>query len=254
MTETKKIALITGGSRGLGANIALKLAAKGVNIIFTYQTNKEAALQVVEELKQAGVHAVALQFDIVQIKKFTVFFKELEVLLQKEFGAGRFDYLINNAGVGLHATYEETTEEQFDYLLNVHFKGLYFFTQQSLAFIHDGGAIVNMSSRLAQASVAGFSAYAAMKGAVETLTRYQAKELSPRRIRVNTVAPGPIATDFGGGLVRDNPLFRANTLAATALGRIGEASDIGGVVTFLCTADASWITAQRIEASGGMNL
>jgi NAD(P)-dependent dehydrogenase (short-subunit alcohol dehydrogenase family) len=254
MTETKKIVLITGGSRGLGENIAVKLAARNVNVIITYQTQKDAALQVVEKVKQTGVHAAALQLSVDQIASFAAFFKELAALLKKEFGTDRFDYLVNNAGVGLNAPYATTTEEQFDELLNIHFKGVYFFTQQSLNFIRDGGAIVNMSSRLAQASVPGYSAYAAMKGAVETLTRYQAKELGDRKIRVNTVAPGPIATDFGGGVVRDNPQFRSNAVVATALGRIGEADDIGGVVAFLCTADAGWITAQRIEVSGGMNL
>ncbi len=254
MTEVKKIALITGGSRGLGKNIALKLAAKGIDIILTYHTNRDAALQVVEEIKHQGIQAAAIQLGIDEIASFKSFFDKLTVLLKNEFNTDRIDYLVNNAGVGLNTPFAMTTEEQFDQLLNSNFKGVYFFTQQSLDLIHDGGAIVNMSSRLAQASVPGYSAYAAMKGAVETLTRYQAKELAARKIRVNTVAPGPIATDFGGGIVRDNPQFRTIAVAATALGRIGEADDIGGVVAFLCSADAGWITAQRIEASGGMNL
>lgn len=254
MTEVKKLALITGGSRGLGKNIALKLAAKGVDIILTYHTNRDAAIQVVKEIEHSGNHATALQLEIDKTASFESFFDNLSIVLRNEFNTDRFDFLINNAGVGLNAPFATTTDKEFDQLLNVNFKGVYFFTQQSLNLLNDGGAIVNMSSRLAQASVPGYSAYAAMKGAVETLTRYQAKELAARKIRVNTVAPGPIATDFGGGLVRDNQHFRALAVAATAFGRIGEADDIGGIVAFLCSTDANWITAQRIEASGGMNL
>lgn len=254
MSQNKKIALVTGGSRGLGKNSAIKLAAKGIDVIITYHTKKDEAEQVVNEIKQTGINAAALQLSSEKIGSFPGFFTSLAVILKEQFNAEKFDYLVNNAGVGLNAPFTNTTEEQFDLLMNVQFKGVYFFTQQSLAYLNDGGAIVNLSSRLAQAVVPGYSAYAAMKGAIETLTRYQAKELAVRGIRVNSVAPGPIATDFGGGVIRDNAQYNANVKTMTALGRVGEPEDIGGVVAFLCTEDARWITAQRIEVSGGMNL
>ncbi|MDQ7093542.1 SDR family oxidoreductase [Desulfosporosinus sp. PR] len=249
-----KIALVTGGSRGLGKNIALKLALKGLDVIITYHTKKEEASQVVEEIKKSGGKAAALQLDIGDVRSFASFFEQLAKVLKLTFDADSFDYLINNAGIGMNVPFKDTTEEQFDLLLNVQFKGVYFFTQKALDYLNDGGGVINMSSRLAQASMPGYSAYASMKGAIETLTRYQAKELSSRGIRVNAVAPGPIATDFAGGIIRDNAQYNANVKAAAALGRVGEPEDIGGVVAFLCTEDARWITAQRIEVSGGMNL
>lgn len=254
MSVSKIVALVTGGSRGLGRDIALKLAAQGTAVIITYNTRREEALEVVEQIRQTGVHAVALQLSTEHTTAFPEFFATLAGILHADFQTDRFDYLINNAGIGLHMAFENTTEAQFDLLLNVLFKGVYFFTQQALHYLRDGGAIVNLSSRLAQSGVPGYSAYASMKGAVETLTRYQAKELGPRRIRVNSVAPGPTATDFGGGIVKDNAQFRANVTALTALGRVGEPDDIGGVVAFLCSDAARWVTAQRIEVSGGMNI
>jgi NAD(P)-dependent dehydrogenase (short-subunit alcohol dehydrogenase family) len=254
MSVPKTVALVTGGSRGLGRNIALKFAAQGTAVIITYNTRRDEAMEVVEQIKKTGVHAVALQLSTENTAAFPEFFATLAGILQTDFQTDRFDYLINNAGIGLHMAFENTTEAQFDLLSNVLFKGVYFFTQQALHYLRDGGAIVNLSSRLAQSGVPGYSAYAAMKGAVETLTRYQAKELGARRIRVNSVAPGPTATDFGGGVVRDNAQFRANVIALTALGRVGEAEDIGGVVAFLCSDAARWVTAQRIEVSGGMNI
>lgn len=252
MSENK-IALVTGGSRGLGKNIALQLAAQGVGVIITYHSQKEAALTVVTELKQSGVQAAALQLSAGDTGTFPAFFTELSETLNLHFKAGRVDYLVNNAGIGLHANFDQTTEAQFDEVMNVQFKGVYFFTQQALSFLNDGGAIVNLSSRLAEGVVPGYSAYAAMKGAIETLTRYQAKELATRSIRVNSVAPGPTATEFGGGIVLD-PQYQANIIVRTALGRVGQADDIGGVVAFLCSDAARWVTAQRIEVSGGMGL
>ncbi|WP_316825439.1 SDR family NAD(P)-dependent oxidoreductase [Pedobacter miscanthi] len=254
MSARNKIALVTGGSRGLGENIALKLAAKGIDVILTYNSREEEAFNVVERIKSTGARAACLQLSNENLTAFPSFFSRLAMILNAEFQAERFEYLINNAGSGGNAAFDATTEEMFDLLMNVLFKGPYFFTQHALGYINDGGVIVNVSSRLAQSSVPGYSAYASMKGAIETLTRYQAKELGTRRIRVNSVAPGPTATDFGGGIVKENVQFRANVTAMTALGRVGEADDIGGVVAFLCTPDAYWITAQRIEVSGGMNI
>jgi NAD(P)-dependent dehydrogenase (short-subunit alcohol dehydrogenase family) len=254
MQFMKKIALVTGGNRGLGKNMAIRLALKGLDVIITYHNNNEEALQVVEEIKKSGCRAAALQLDLDDIRSFGSFFEQLAEVLKATFDTNGFDYLINNAGIGMNVPFKDTTEEQFDELMNVQFKGVFFFTQKSLNFLNDGGGIINISSRLAAASMPGYSAYASMKGAIETLTRYQAQELSSRGIKVNSVAPGPIATDFAGGIIRDNAQYNANVKAATAFGRVGEPDDIGGVVAFLCTEDARWITAQRIEVSGGMNL
>jgi NAD(P)-dependent dehydrogenase (short-subunit alcohol dehydrogenase family) len=254
MTTNNKIALVTGGSRGLGKNMALKIAAKGLNVIITYHSKKEEALQVVEEIKQLGRKATALQLSAGDTHTFPDFFEQLAVVLKQEFKTDHFDYLVNNAGIGMNVPFKDTNEEQFDQLMNVQFRGVYFLTQRALSFLNDGGGIVNISSGLARFSSPGYSAYASMKGAIETLTRYQAKELGSRGINVNVVAPGAIATDFAGGVIRDNPQYNANVKAITALGRVGEPDDIGGVVAFLCTEEARWITAQRIEVSGGMNL
>lgn len=251
---SKKTALVTGGSRGLGKNMAVKLGQKGLDVIITYHSKKEEALQVVEEIQKTGSRAAALNLNIGDVRSFGAFFEQVAELMKTTFNTERFDYLVNNAGIGMNVPFKDTTEDQFDELMNVQFKGVYFFTQKALNYLNDDGGIINISSRLAQASMPGYSAYASMKGAIETLTRYQAKELSSRGIRVNAVAPGPIATDFAGGIIRDNDQYNANVKAATALGRVGEPDDIGGVVAFLCTEDARWITGQRIEVSGGMNL
>lgn len=250
----KKIALVTGGSRGLGKNMAIKIALKGLDVIITYHSKKEEASKVVEEIQKVGGKVAALQLNVGDVKCFDSFFEQVANVLKETFNTKRFDYLINNAGVGMNVPFKDTTEEQFDQLMNVQYKGVYFLTQKALSYLNDGGGIINISSRLAQASMPGYSAYASMKGAIETLTRYQAKELSSRGIKVNSVAPGPIATDFAGGVIRDNAQYNANVKAATALGRVGEPDDIGGVVAFLCSEDARWITAQRLEVSGGMNL
>jgi len=250
----RKIALITGGSRGLGENMALKIAEKGNDVIITYNNKKDEALKVVERIKEIGYKSVAIRLNLGDTKTFNVFFDNLRNILTETYHTNHFDFLVNNAGIGMNVLFTDTTEEQFDQLMNIQFKGVYFFTQQALNLLNDGGAIINVSSRLAQASMPGYSAYASMKGAIETLTRYQAKELSARGIRVNCIAPGPIATDFAGGVIRDNAQYNANVKAMTALGRVGTSDDIGGVVAFFCTEDASWITAQRIEISGGMNL
>ncbi len=254
MTTNKKIALVTGGSRGLGKDMALSLAKKGIHVILTYNSKKEEALAVVNEIEQTGQKAAALQLDVANVKTFDAFFTQVKTVLQDTFETGHFDFLINNAGIGIHAPFAETTEEQFDLLLNIQFKGVFFLTQKALPLLNDGGRIINLSTGLARFCNPGYSAYAAMKGAIETLTKYQAKELGSRCIAVNVVAPGAIETDFGGGVVRDNPDVNKYIAGTTALGRVGHPDDIGSVVAFLCTDDAKWINAQRIEVSGGMNL
>jgi len=254
MGSKNKIALVTGGSRGLGKNMALSLAQKGIDVIITYNSKKEEALAVVSKMEKLGLKAAALQLNAGEIAGFDAFFEQVKRVLKDHFQADRFDFLVNNAGIGIHASFAETTETQFDTLLNIHFKGVFFITQKALPLINDGGRIVNISTGLARFSMPGYAAYAAMKGAIETLTKYQAKELGGRGIAVNVVAPGAIATDFGGGAVRDNAQVNQMVSGITALGRVGEPDDIGGVVAFLCTDEAKWINAQRIEVSGGMNL
>ncbi|RTQ47791.1 SDR family oxidoreductase [Hymenobacter gummosus] len=248
------IALVTGGSRGLGRNMALSLAQKGIDVVLTYRSQQEEAAAVVAEIEALGRRAAALPLDVAQSGSFPAFFEQLRGTLQQTFGTERFHYLINNAGIGIHAAFADTTEQQFDELVDIHFKGPFFLTQQALPLLADGGRIINISSGLARFATPGYAAYAAMKGAMEVLTRYQAKELGARGIAVNIVAPGAIETDFGGGVVRDNAQVNQHIASQTALGRVGLPEDIGGVVAFLCTEDARWINAQRIEASGGMFL
>lgn len=251
---SQKIAVITGGSRGLGRNAALKLAARGTDVIITYHQNAAQAESLVAEVESLGRRAAALQLDVGNSQRFSAFAEQLKQLLADRWQREQFDYLMNNAGTSLHAPFAETSEAQFDEVVNVHFKGAFFLTQTLLPLIKDGGSILNISSGLARFSYAGSSAYAAVKGAVEVLTRYQAKELGERRIRVNVLAPGAIATDFSGGMVRDNPEVNAAVASMTALGRVGEADDIGDAVAQLLCDEAGWINGQRIEASGGMML
>jgi NAD(P)-dependent dehydrogenase (short-subunit alcohol dehydrogenase family) len=253
MENNNKIALVTGGSRGLGKNMALSLAKKGINVVLTYNSKEQEALEVVAQIEQLGVKGAALQLNTAEVGGFDAFFEKL-LVVRKGFESDRFDFLINNGGVGLHASIADTTEEQFDLLMNMHLKGVYFLTQKALPILNDGGRIINISSGLARFSNPGFSAYAIMKSAIETLTRYQAKEFGSRGITSNVVAPGAIETDFGGGAVRDNPAYNSAVASATALGRAGLPDDIGGVVAFLCSEEARWINGQRIEISGGVNL
>jgi NAD(P)-dependent dehydrogenase (short-subunit alcohol dehydrogenase family) len=243
--------LITGGSRGLGKNMALAIAKKGMDIILTYNTNKEAADKVVSEVQAAGQKAFAFQLDTSTVSSFDNFVKQVTQLLQEKTGSTQIDFLINNAGTGLYANATDVTEQQLDAMVDIHFKGVFFLTQKLLPFINDGGGIINISSGLARITMPGSSVYASMKSAVETLTRYLAKELAPRKIRVNVLAPGAIETDFGGGRTRDNKEINDRIAGITALGRVGLPDDIGGVVAFLCTQDAYWINAQCIEVSGG---
>jgi NAD(P)-dependent dehydrogenase (short-subunit alcohol dehydrogenase family) len=248
-----KIAIVTGGSRGLGRNSVQALAARGVDVILTYQRDQAAAEAVVAQARTQGVRAAALQLDVALSATFPAFAGQVRDVLAG-WGRDRFDFLVNNAGVGLHAPFADTTEAQFDQLVDIHLKGPFFLTQALLPLLNDGGRIVNVSTGLTRFSVPGFAAYAAMKGAVEVLTRYQARELGARGIAVNTVAPGAVATDFGGGAVRDQPQMRGFLAGQTALGRVGEAGDIGPVVASLLSPDNGWVNGQRIEASGGMFL
>ena len=249
-----KIALVTGGSRGLGKNMALRLAEKGNAVIITYHSKKEEANAVVAEIESKGQKAAALQLDVAQLKSFDAFLAKVSATLKEKWDTDKFDFLINNAGTGATIPFTEVTEDNFDALLNIHFKGVYFLTQKALALMNDNGSIVNISSGTTRFCNPGYSVYASMKGAIEVFTRYLAKELGPRRIRVNVLAPGAIETDFNNASIRNNPQIKAMIGANTALGRVGEANDIGGVVAFLCSDDAYWINAQRLEASGGVFL
>ncbi|NOW95771.1 SDR family NAD(P)-dependent oxidoreductase [Mucilaginibacter sp. SG564] len=251
--STNKIALITGGSRGLGKNAAQHLAKKGIDVILTYRSKKEEAEEVVASIEKLGRKAAALQLDTSVVKSFDGFISQLTALLQEKWGRGTFDFLINNAGIDAASKFAETTEEDFDNLMNIHFKGVYFLTQKSLPVIADGGRIINFSTGLARFSTPGYAAYASMKGAIEVLTKYLAKELGPRGIAANVVAPGIIETDFTKEAFSHEGMHdRISSI--TALGRPGMPDDIGGIVAFLCTEEARWINAQRIEASGGMFL
>jgi NAD(P)-dependent dehydrogenase (short-subunit alcohol dehydrogenase family) len=251
MESRNKIALITGGSRGLGRNMALAIAKKGMDVVITYHANKEAADDVIEQIRLMGQNASAFQLDTSNIKSFDAFVSELTAHLEKETDSPNIDFLINNAGTALYAPVTDTTEEQMDDIFNIHFKGVFFFTQKLLPFMNDGGGIVNISSGLTRIVMPGSAVYGSLKSAVETLTRYQAKELGGRKIRVNVIAPGAIETDFGGGRVRDNKEINEHVASLTALGRTGLPDDIGKVVAFLCTEEAFWINAQQIEVSGG---
>jgi NAD(P)-dependent dehydrogenase (short-subunit alcohol dehydrogenase family) len=252
-TETK-VALITGGSRGLGRNMALAIAKKGIDLIITYNSNKEAADKVVSEIESLGQKAVAFQLDTSKVNGFDNFVRQTSAYLQEQRGSPNIDFLINNAGTALYALVTETSEQQLDAIFNIHYKGVFFLTQKFLPFINDRGGIINISSGLARLTFPGSSVYASMKGAAEVLTRYLAVELGKRKIRVNIVAPGAIETDFGGGRTRDNKEINARIAGITALGRVGLPDDIGGVVAFLCTKDAYWINGQRLEVSGGQAL
>lgn len=252
MDSRTKVAVVTGGSRGLGKNSALKIAQKGLDVIITYHSNKEEAENVVSEIQALGRKSMAVQLDTRDVKSFDNFIKIITDHLQEHTGSPNIDYLVNNAGTALYSPITETTEDQLDEMFNIHFKGVFFLTQKFLPFINDGGGIVNISSGLARFALPGSSVYGSMKAGIEMLTKYMAKELGARKIKANVVAPGAIETDFGGGRTRDDKNINAMIAGNTALGRAGLPDDIGGVVAFLCTEDAGWITAQRIEASGGM--
>ncbi|MCW1751328.1 SDR family NAD(P)-dependent oxidoreductase [Rhizobium acaciae] len=251
--STSKVAIVTGGSRGLGRNTVVNLARSGVDVILTYNSNHDEAEKVVAEIEALGRKAAALQLDAGNVAAFDAFVESVREIL-KGWGREHFDFLVNNAGTSYHASISETTEAEMDKLYNLHFKGVFFLTQKLLPVIEDGGRIVNLSSGLARMAMVGASAYGSMKGAVEVLTRYMAKELGPRGIAVNTVAPGAIETDFSGGMVRDNPEINRAVASMTALGRAGVPDDIGPMIASLLSDANRWVNAQRIEVSGGMSL
>ena len=248
-----KTAIITGGSRGLGRDMALQIAGRGTDVILTYHSKQDEAQAVVAQIEAMGAQAVALQLDTGDVATFDAFAGEVQKALE-EMGREKFDFLVNNAGSALHASFADTTEEQFDSMVNIHFKGVFFLTQKLLPLMNDGGRIVNVSSGLARFSYPGSSAYGSMKGAVETLTRYMARELGARGIAANVVAPGAIETDFGGGYLRTNPELKQMVADQTALGRVGQPDDIGGVVASLLSDEMRWVNGQRIEVSGGILL
>jgi NAD(P)-dependent dehydrogenase (short-subunit alcohol dehydrogenase family) len=249
-----KIALVTGSSRGLGKNMALAFARKGVDVIVTYRTGEQEAKRVSDEIKERGVKSAVLPFDASDIKNLQTFVRSLQDVLQSEWQTNTFDYLVNNAGIGATIPFEEATEEQFDQFLNIHFKSVYFLTQKCVPLLRENGCIINISSGTTRFSVPGYSLYTSMKGAIEIFTKFLAKELGPKGIRANVVAPGPIETDFNNAAIRNNPQQQAFLKSQTPLGRIGRADDIGSVVAFLCSEEAKWINGQRIEVSGGINL
>lgn len=250
-----KIVLVTGGSRGLEKNMAINLAKKGLNVILTYHSNKTNAEEVVAKIEKTGQKAVALQLDVADYTQYEPFFnKKITSILKEKFNTNKFDFLVNNAGTGVHKSFQTTTLGNFKDMVNIHLMASYFITQNALNYLNNGGGIINISTGLTRFTLPGYSAYAAMKGAVEVLSKYQAKELGDRKIRVNIVAPGAIETDFGNGVVRDNKDLNNYIASTTALGRVGLPTDIGPVVAFLCTDDANWVNGQRIEVSGGVNL
>lgn len=251
---TSPIALITGANRGLGKSTALRLASRGVDVIVTYNTHREEADQVVRDIEGRGGRGAALQLNMANSSGFAEFANRFQKQLSEKWQVGHFNYLVNNAGQGAYASFAETTEEQFDDLMRVHLKGPFFLTQALLPMIADGGRIVNLSSGLTRFSLSGYAAYAVMKGGVEVLTRYLASELGPRGIGVNTMAPGAIETDFGGGAVRDNAELNAMLASQTALGRVGLPDDVGGAISALLDSDNNWVNGQRIEVSGGIHL
>lgn len=248
------IALITGASRGLGRSAALHLADQGSDLILTYQSNREAASRAVEAIQAKGRRALALPLDVGDSASFPAFVEQVRAALDETWHTDRFDHLINNAGIGINTSFADTSEAQFDTLMRIHLKGPFFLTQRLLPLIADGGRIVNISSGLARFCMPGFAAYATMKGGIEVLTRYLAKELGERGIAVNTLAPGAIETDFGGGVIRDNQEANAQVAGATALGRVGLPDDIGGAIAALLSPGNGWVNGQRIEVAGGVFL
>jgi NAD(P)-dependent dehydrogenase (short-subunit alcohol dehydrogenase family) len=254
MSAQTKIALVTGGSRGLGKEMALALAKKGIDVMITYRTNKEEADKVVQEVESIGRKAASLQLDLAHIHTIDGFVNEIRAALQSKWQTSSFHFLINNAGMGATVPFTNVTESLFDEFLNVHFKGVYFLTQKLLPLLSDGSSIINISSGTTRFANPGYSVYASMKGAMEVLTKYLAKELGVRGIRSNIVAPGPIETDFNNAAIRSNPQLKTILSSLSPLGRVGYADDIGGVIAFLCSDDAKWINGQRIEVSGGINV
>jgi NAD(P)-dependent dehydrogenase (short-subunit alcohol dehydrogenase family) len=253
MAAERKIALVTGGSRGLGKDMALSIARKGIDVLLTYRANKEEAEQVVREIEAMGQKATALKLDMADFNSLDSFVATVSSVLSSNWNTSSFDFLIHNAGMGATVPFTEVTEELFTEFLNVHFKGIFFLTQKFVPFINRGGRIINISTGTTRFSNPGYSVYASMKGAIEVFTKYLAKELGPKGIGANVVAPGPIETDFNNAAIRSNPQMKERLSGLSPLGRVGNAADIGGVVAFLCTEEAAWVNGQRIEVSGGIN-
>jgi NAD(P)-dependent dehydrogenase (short-subunit alcohol dehydrogenase family) len=253
MSAAQKIALVTGGSRGLGKEMALSLARKGIDVIITYRANEEEASNVAASIQQLGRKTAVLHLDMSQLQDLDQFINTLKGTLQTVWQSNSFDFLVNNAGMGATVPFEKVTEDLFDEFMNVHFKGVYFLTQKCIPFLNQGGRIINISSGTTRFSNPGYSVYASMKGAIEVFTRYLAKELGTKGIAANVVAPGPIETDFNNAAIRNNPNMKGMLSSLTPLGRVGTSEDIGGVVAFLCSEEGRWINGQRIEVSGGIN-
>ncbi len=252
--QQTKIALVTGGSRGLGKDMAVSLARKGLDVVITYRSQKEEAEAVVKEIEALGRKAFTLPLDLKTFSSLDAFVQGLQIELKSQWSTSGIDYLINNAGIGATVPFERVTEDLFDEFLNVHYKSVYFLTQKLLPFLREGGGIVNISSGTTRFANPGYSVYASMKGAIEVLTKYWAKELGAKDIRANVVAPGPIETDFNNAAIRSNPQLKERLASLSPLNRVGRAEDIGGVVAFLCTEEGAWINGQRIEVSGGINV
>lgn len=254
MSAQTKIALVTGGSRGLGKDMALSIAQKGIDVILTYRTNEAEANETVQSIESMGRKAAALQLDMAMFDSLDEFMQRFLQTLQTKFSSSTFDFLINNAGIGATVSFTQVTETLFDEFLNVHFKSVYFLTQKCVPLINEGGRIINISSGTTRFSNPGYSVYASMKGAMEVLTKYLAKELGAKGIGANIVAPGPVETDFNNAAIRNNPKMKEILAGLSPLNRVGYTEDIGGVVAFLCTDEAKWINGQRIEVSGGINV
>lgn len=253
MSVQQKIAVVTGGSRGLGKDMTLALAKKGIDVILTYRSKESEAMETVTAIEAVGRKAAAIQLDMSEFSSLDNFTKQLLETLQQKWQVNSFDFLINNAGMGATVPFEQVTEELFNDFLNVHFKGIYFLTQKLVPNINSGGRIINISTGTTRFTNPGYSVYASMKGAIEVFTKYLAKELGTKNILANVVAPGPIETDFNSAAIRSNPQMKERLSSLSPLGRVGHASDIGGVVAFLCSDEAGWINGQRIEVSGGIN-
>ncbi len=250
----QKIAIVTGGSRGLGKEMALSLGRKNIDVILTYHSRKDDAEQVVAQLEGMGRKAVALPLDVGNLSSFTAFLTNIQDALKKNWSTDKFDHFIHNGGIGATLPIPTVTEEAFDQLMNIHFKGVYFLTQKAVTHMNDGGCFVFISSGTTRFCVHGYSVYSSFKGALEVFSKYVAKEFGARGIRSNVVAPGATETDFNNAAVRSNPQFKNFLATSTALGRVGQANDVGDVVAFLCTDDARWVNGQRIEVTGGINL
>ncbi|WP_304170776.1 SDR family NAD(P)-dependent oxidoreductase [Phenylobacterium aquaticum] len=255
-SDTKtKVALVTGGNRGLGKDMALSLAAHGMDVLLTYNSNADEAEAVAAEIRGMRRRAAALRFDLTDVAGIDGFVGQVGDVLRDDFGgAGRIDFLVNNAGVGRSIPIDQLTEADFDLFASVHFKGVLFLTQKALRIMNDGGGVVFVTAAADRYNVPGYGLYASCKGAIEVFSRYVAKEYGPRGIRSNTLAPGGVATDFAGGAIRSNPGLQAMVVAGTAMGRLAEPHDIGGLVALLCSDEARWLTGQRLEATGGYNL